>query len=173
MSRKKYLAILSFLIATSTVLFGCSSDDEEGLKEIKAVPMEENVDSFFKEKIAHAYSKVSYQADDGFILKENSCNRIDSKEELMALYRGDDVLPEIDFSKYTLVLGARIYYGDGIDKYHIKQAIFESPGGYILNLYCHRFEDWAELDIIPSQILYYGLYPKLLHREITVNLVYE
>ena len=135
--------------------------------------MEEDVDSFFKEKIVSAYRAFNYQATDGFILNENSCNRINSREELMALYRGDDVLPEIDLSKYTLVLGARIYYGYGIDKYHFKQAIFESPGGYILNLYCHRLEDWVELDIIPSQILYYGLYPKLLHREITVYLVYE
>lgn len=163
---------------------GCSNDDgassansgEIGMEltsDIKAASMDESVHSFFQDKIQKAYLDAGYHAKDGFSLKENTCFRIDSKEELKAMYQGTDELPEIDFSKYTLLLGSKVYCDFDTDVENIQQVLTESRNSYNLNLIStHREGDWGSASIT-LQILYYGFYPKLKDKEITVNLIYE
>ena len=125
--------------------------------------------SFIEEKLYNTENLVK----DRFSIKENTCYRIDSKQELEALYQGTDKLPEIDYSKYTLLLGAKVYFDADTDTENYKQVLYESKDGYDLNFYSRHMEgNWGALSIT-LQIYYYGLYPKLKDKEINVNLIYE
>lgn len=141
--------------------------------EITAILLNENVHSFFREKIHNAYNALGYQAKDGFLIKENTCCRIDSREEFASLYQGSDELPEIDFSKYTLLLGAKIFTDADTDLENYKLSLFESTESYKLDICSRHLEgSWSSFGIT-LQILYYGLYPKLKNKDIVVNLLYE
>lgn len=143
---------------------------EEDSMEIKMVSMDGGVYAFFKEKLWNNYN---HDSRDSFSIGEDMCYRIDSKEEFVAIYTGTDELPEIDFSKYTLLLGSKGYDNPDTDVDNCKQVLTESEDGYNLNLYSrHRDGEWTSL-CINLQIFYYGLYPKLEDKEITVNLIYE
>lgn len=108
-------------------------------------------------------------------MKKDTCYRIDSKEALKAIYRGTDELPEIDFRNYTLLLGNKFYNGPVPDYETCRQVLSEYPGGYIFNLYCSPIKLEGDLAIICAYIpiYYYGIYPKLEDKNITVNLIYE
>ena len=186
---KKVLFILGVLLSLG-MFCACSKSDEttdvlegqqstkigekfkigEELYVISAISMDNSTQTFFKEKLQNNYY---HDIRDFFSIGENMCYRIDSKEEFAAIYTGTDELPEIDFSKYTLLLGSKIYDDPDTDVENCKQVLTESEDGYNLNLYSrHRDGEWTSL-CINLQIFYYGLYPKLEDKDITVNLIYE
>jgi hypothetical protein len=186
---KKIIFVISMLL-TVGLLGACSSDDEMVISNSTDVVVgystgsstnssdsngliNESVLSFFKEKLQKAYLAADYQATEGFLFKYDTCYRIDSMEELASLYNGSDVLPEIDFENYTLLLGSKIYHDADTDIENYKPILFETENEYHLNLYTHHLEgEWSRL-CITMQILYFGFYPKLKDKEIVVNLIYE
>ena len=185
MSMRKLVFFMSMLLPLG-LFSACSNDEEfEGSSistndqvisdgmEITTDLTDESVLSFFKEKLKKAYLAANYHAKDGFLFKENTCYRINSMEELASLYQGSDVLPEIDFDKYTLLLGSKIYTDTDTDVENVKPILFETEKDYQLNLYTHHLEgEWGS-PCINLQLLYFGFYPKLKDKEIVVNLIYE
>jgi hypothetical protein len=79
---------------------------------------------------------------------------IDSEDFLKTLYRGNDLLPQIDFNKYMLLVGK---YRDNRSAILKRQEIIAEDGLFTLNLY---FED-NEQDLSSGFRYYWTLYPKL------------
>ena len=182
---KRFIYLLSILFVVSAFA-GCSSNEEENpvigdnnhnsrkndsAKEYAEInnQISESLQSFFEEKLFNTSNLMK----DRFSIKENTCYRIDSKEELAALYQGTDELPIIDCNTYTLILGSKVYTNPDTDSENYKQILLESDTCYNLNLYSRHLEgEWASCSI-SLQIYYLGLYPKLADKEIIVNIIYE
>lgn len=171
---KIYSLVCWLLMLTSgIVLTGCSSDDDDlssepqMATEIETISSNEGADSFFM-KMKELYMK-------DFAMKNDTCYRIDSQEALKAIYRGTDELPEIDFKNYTLVLGNKFWDGQTPDYESCRQVLREYPNGYYLNLYCSPLKLEGEWGLVEWYIpvYYYGIYPKLEDKKMTVNLIYE
>ena len=163
---KKIVLFLSMLLAMGLTC-ACSSDGHDTLE----APEEAGItaESFLAEKLSNTRRFLQ----DRFAIEENTCYRIDSKKEFSELYLGSDELPEIDFDKYTLILGAKVYTDADTDDEKFKQILSESDDSYILNLYSKHLEGkWSSCGIT-LQIFYFGLYPKLKEKKISVNLIYE
>ena len=176
---KKVFFILGVLLSFG-MFCACSSDDEviersegsstRGIDTLESVKMS-SVDSFLKEKILNTMNHN--HAKGYFSIDEDTCYRIDSMEELAALYQGEEELPEIDFNNNTLLLGAKVFTDPNTDVENYKMLLIESSDGYNFNLYSRHLEgEWTSLGIT-LQIYYYGLYPKLKDKDISVNLIYE
>ena len=164
MKRKRIFKFLPLLLFAAGAMFvaSCSSDDEEVIL-VNAVWMDEKMNSFFDNNMRNNPS---------FHIEHNTCIRVDSQEDLVRLYVGKDPIPEIDFTNFTLILGSKVFYDENTDAVNFRQLLIESDESFQLNLYTHHLNgNWGILGF--PQILYYGLYPKLKEKEITVNLLYE
>ena len=185
---KKIKIMMSMLLALG-LFCACSSDAEfEGIdssnpnfKDIESTndSIDESVCSFFEKELQKGYLTGTHVNDhfvirDGFFFEEeNICYRINSMEELASLYHGSDVLPEIDFEKYTLLLGCKVYHDANTDVDNTKLVLVETPIDYELNLCTRHLEgEWGSV-CITLEILYFAFYPKLKNKNITVNLIYD
>ena len=83
----------------------CSSDDEEeqlGI-EITQVNAGNEVKTFFESELTSftdVYPKNFFVGTEG-----SACYLINNVEEFQSIYQGQEQLPEIDFSKNTLIIG--------------------------------------------------------------------
>ena len=171
---RKYVLIFSVLIATAC-LCACSSDDDS-IPQINLTDGE--IFDFFNSELREMHSDDNYIASrsffyeiidpvdhDGMPIMENMVYIINSQQELADIYIGKKKLPTIDFDKYTLIIGQQIMPGRGF--YVVKKELLAGDNGLILNLYTKN-----DHELIPcaSQNLYFwGLYPKLSQKTITVN----
>ena len=180
--------ILSFVLRSLMVLFfiipvvSCSSDnDEPKVPEIPTgeetrhidgtiitIPGDEsNYDGlydFFNKELP--FISVS-DHDTAFLLgnSSDSCYFINSYEELRSIYTGKEKLPIIDFDSYTLIVGQKCSNNmyDSLDK----QFFYEKDGKYNLDLFFSS-------EIVYPMVVYYnywGLYPKLSKKEISINII--
>lgn len=96
---------------------------------------------------------------------EESCMMINSREDFQKAYMGTKELPEIDFDKYTLIIGrtwgndssyelAEVFLRDNGDNYSLDACLWHHYGG-------------AFAAII--HIFYWRLYPKLPQKDIVTN----
>ena len=84
------------------------------------------------------------------------------------MYRGANVLPEIDFGKYSLIVGRKTSpVASGLDR--SRQVLIEKEDCYNLNLYRASIEGKTIITASVSYF-YYGIYPKLNEKKIVVNL---
>ena len=107
---KKYLFItcsLALVVQAATAFIGCSADADVDNSENTIVVSPEDVGNsvsvFFEEALPKdAESKVFFTD----VPKDKDfCMVIDNEDELMSAYHGDEELPKIDFSNYSLVIG--------------------------------------------------------------------
>lgn len=183
------LVILMNMLLPLGLFCACSSDVEfEGsdssnldFEDVESIndSIDESVRSFFEKELQKGYLTGGHVNDhfvirDGFFFEEeNTCYRINSMEELASLYHGSDVLPEINFEKYTLLLGCKVFHDANTDVDNTKLVLVETPIEYQLNLCTRHLEgEWASCGIT-LEIIYYGFYPKLKNKNIKVNLIYE
>ena len=161
---KKVLLLTGALLLVAGAMFVAScSSAEEDVTIVNAVGMDEKMNSFFDNNM---------RKNPSFHIEHNTCIRVDSQEDLVKLYVGKDPIPEIDFTNYTLILGSKVFYDENTNADNYRQLLIESDESFQLNLYTHHLNgNWGILGF--PQILYYGLYPKLKEKEITVNLIYE
>ena len=96
---------------------------------------------------------------------ENMVYVINSQQELADIYVGKKKLPEIDFDKYTLIIGQQIMPYCGF--YVAKKELLADDSGLILNLYARN--DRESLPCASQNLYFWGLYPKLSQKTITVN----
>lgn len=163
---KKYLFILLAAIA----FVACNNNDEttpdnpgdnSQVKTIKTVDeMPTQVEAFFSDvNTAMGISPKILN----FTYRKNEIAIINSREELSNLYNGGKPLPEIDFSKYTLLVGHVLVAHSG----HLleRTELTEKEGRLTLYVY---IRDLDEGFAVITPILYWELYPKLSQKEIDV-----
>lgn len=177
-------AIFKFGLFLLAVLLpiGCSSDDEEEIKGtlIEEVDCGNDVSTFFMEHIPHIGGKLTYlydkQADatKDFII-------INNQEDFTNTFIEEVILPKIDFSKYSLVIGYTSFQqpskkGDKIPRELKKQSLFRTDNGYTIEL--QYSYDTVGNDYIITPIMQYinfwGIYPKLDETQlVSINLKYK
>lgn len=162
------LFLLAVLLPT-----GCSSDEEDEIKgkEIESIDIGNDIEAFFYSEwfaynTSETYPETFFNQE--LIDKENIC-LVNSKQELESIYYGNLEIPEIDFSKYTLIIGKKTKHVEIGKKSpaNLKELkLYEINDGYILNLYCSSYV--PEGDIFVKRFLYFwGLYPKLNNKKAT------
>ena len=163
-----------------TVFIGCSSDDEND-NSISPVNVSDGpIATFFKTELPERHSDSEYylitrsfffdpETLGGVQLEANIICVINSRQELAEIYQGEKELPEIDFDKYTLSIGQQIMPYHGF--YVAQKDLSAGDNGLVLTLYA-RNDD--ELLICAHQNLYFwGLYPKLSQKTVSVNVIKE
>ena len=95
----------------------------------------------------------------------NECYIINSKQELQELYSGKKDIPEIDFSKYTLIIGQEIMAD--YDNKIIRQELVCLDDCLLLNIFVPKKE--ISLCLI-DHLFFWGLYPKVGVKRITVKI---
>ena len=171
---RKYVLIFSVLIATAC-LCACSSDDDF-IPQINLTDGE--IFDFFNSELREMHSDDNYIASrsffyeiidpvdhDGMPIMENMVYIINSQQELADIYVGKKKLPEIDFDKYTLIIGQQIMPYRGF--YIAKKKLSNGDNGLILNLYAKN--DRELLPCASQNLYFWGLYPKQSQKTITVN----
>ena len=98
----------------------------------------------------------------------SQCFVINSREELMAHYLGEAPFPDMDFDKYTLIVGQVIMP----ESYYIvlRQELVSDSDGLRLNVYVPEKDSGY---LMLQQLFYWGLYPKLQSSNISVNIIKE
>ena len=98
-----FLMVLSLCLLLPVGLTACSSDDD-------IVPEEKgNLADFFEKTFPKEQEGTGTDVKDvpfsGFGHQDNVCVVINSYEELESVYRGKEQLPEVDFTKNSLIIG--------------------------------------------------------------------
>ena len=174
-----FVGLFSLLTLTS-----CSSDDKETEAEdvnaIRPIDVKNTpIDAFFNTELSGVFGySTSFFCESAewnglpVPINKNLVYVINSREELADIYLGEKELPEIDFDKYTLILGQQIMPYLGF--YVGKKELVKGEDTLILNL--HARHDSRSDENLPTmlQILYFwGLYPKQIQKNITVNVIKE
>ena len=100
---------------------------------------------------------------------EDTYRIVNSMEELKSIYEGEATLPEIDFGKYTLVIG-RVCLTLG---YRLVSQGFKGEGDSIFNLTFEYAADPQKYGFLGVMVDYYfwGLYPKMERQSLTLETV--
>ena len=171
------LFLLAILLPMS-----CSSEAEEEKINgtiIEEIDYGEQVNSFFSYELPNSsvyyYSRYFFSNQEEF--DYNLCYVINSDEEFKNIYRGksDAILPEIDFSKYTLIIGQQRPDLGYRPKDLIRKIFYKTPEGYVLELHYNQvIMKKGSVDTFPDYIVYYwGVYPKIEGNKINVKLIIE
>ena len=146
-----------------------SSESEIG-KKIEPIIPEDDVIAFFDEHLP-PYSGMT---SDCFFVdideKENRCLMINSVEEFRKNFScSSDMLPEIDFKSYTLIMG-QYYFMPGTSYSVAKQNLIVESNKMELNLYVKVPEGSY---CVLSNMYYCGIYPKIRNKSISVNVLFN
>ena len=166
---KKIFYAISLLLAFSLVITSCSKEENRAApyekdSETTVTPVEsQNVTDFFNttlpndgEVSQYFFTSVSPQRD--------ICSVVNSRAEFEAIYSGVEELPEIDFEKYSLVIGMVMLSGG----YRIEEFnLGKTTDALVVNLDIRRLDGTFLTGFFPSY--YWGLYEKLPKRDITMN----
>lgn len=181
--KKNLIFVMSVMLSlmAGTLLTACSSDNDDPKSPetpiektrhidgtIVTIPGDEsNYDALYNFFDKELPSMSTSGQSNNFLFDNLSdrCYFINSYDELRSVYTGKEQLPVIDFGSYTLIVGQKCSNNmyDSFDK----QTFYERDGRYILDLFFSS-------DIVYPMIVYYnywGLYPKLDKKEITVNTI--
>ncbi len=102
-----------------------------------------------------------------FVLNDDTYHLINSMKEFQAIYSCENKLPEIDFTKYSVIVGQKkmpnSYYSV------VEQNIEETEMSLELKIYVKLPADgyWPAF----SQMYYWGIYPKLPNKKININII--
>ena len=151
-------------------LTACSSDDDDAnVNNAVVTPLESGDDTslsdFFKEALPEhgTYSTVFFTT----CQLSDTCCLINSREDFQRLYTGTDELPEVDFSKNSLIIGTS-YETAG---YLLDRVTVEVGFDVITETLCFKQLEGA---FVAAFFPYYrwGLYPKLPNKKIVTKKVY-
>lgn len=175
--RNIHKVILLLLIAVEGLgLISCNKDEDNGTSEgtsIQRVTPDRETYDFFNREWTHLGdgSPISFFQDNS----EDVCLLINSEEEFRESYQGtDERIPYIDYQQYTLVIGKKKYYTSEGEKNPTQlegQKLYLKDGKYVLDLSC-RYNIPGVSFYTDRFICFWGLYPKLSPKDITVNIQY-
>ena len=99
------------------------------------------------------------------------CKIINNQEELKKNYSGKGYIPEIDFQRYTLVLGQKVLS----ERYHplIRQELIADKGQLVINLYIPKPNEKMKYHKEPQYLYFWGIYPKFKVNSTSINLIEE
>ena len=158
----KVLKVLITLVLI--VSYSCSSSNDNEFEQSRGTSLTdipEDIVHFFEDGMPFTSSIecfLSSREEDAYLL-------INDRKQFHATYSCDDALPEIDFTKYSLVIGKKkmpnSYYtlvDQSMDETKTLNLniVVELPSGH-----------WTAF----SDFYYWGLYPKLPNKELIVKVV--
>jgi len=182
---KKKTRILTILLTMAVIgLAGCSSDDDGmdvgtgdrcDFENAVLIQPKENTSewkAFFDTEVRHpywdGYGNIHRTFFDQTEWNEQKLLVINSTQELQDAYAGDKQLPDIDFSKYTLLIG-KDWASDS--SYQLNDIrLYDDGGCYVLDIDILHDVEGGVLSVIQS-ICYWRVYPKLKNKEILLNRV--
>lgn len=130
---------------------------------ISAVPVSEEVKAFFDEALPNDKGTPAFTFPSG---NETEFSEINSQEELESRYIGKDILPEIDFAKYTLIIGKAYMLGM---TYHVK-AIEIHKYEYNQSL-CVFTDDPEGLFWMAYNMYFWGMFPKIEQEIASISII--
>lgn len=160
---KKYI----FILLAALTFVACNNDEEiNGYKDIQPIKESEiplEIVEFFN--IQENYV-INYHL--SYFEFTSPCYIINNQKELKNIYWGSKDLPQIDFSKYSLIMGVT-RFPDG--RYYIGgKKIKESDNNLMVDITIKKGDCgiagicWA---------FFWGLYPKSTSKSLNVNLINE
>ena len=170
----KKILVYAFLMFLTGALMASCSDDDEGTV-IPSLEADEAVTEFFNEALpekGHSNSFFCHLDTNIHMIVpiwENFVYVINNREQLEDFYQGDKELPEIDFRKYTLIIGQQKIGCQ--ENYLVEKRLTADDEG--LHLYLHTKHD-SEVKTLAIQLLHYwGLYPKLQQKLVSLDVFHE
>ena len=166
-NKKMLVSMLSLLAMIAIVFIGCSNDDEVTPMPESVVPVicNESISVFFEQYLPKdGHSEVFFT---DVPENEETCMVIDNKDELRSAYNGDKELPEIDFSKYSLVIG-KLYVAAGL---YVKEQAMQYDSPTTLSIFLET--DERGYIAIMMDIYYWGVYPKLPSKNLIIRKYYH
>lgn len=178
---RKVVFLLVFTLTVIGLLSACSNDSDKDndfpgtiIEEVKCNP---TITAFFDEKV---YSGGNYSIMGGdytpFLNEKTGEIRdiivINSEEELLELFPDAINLPEIDFSKNSLVIGRMHFVNTLGEKRPIEQkrkVMYKNGNDYTLSLYY----SYSIIEIASDMVEYvatWGIYPKLSSNSLNIIL---
>jgi chloramphenicol O-acetyltransferase len=161
----KKLLNVKFLQATTVLLImsgmvACGEENEKIISPI--IISDERLTNFFDTVLPTITESICLFS----TTNDDTCYIINNIDEFRSVYSCND-LPEIDFTSYSLIIGQKrmpnSYYSV------IKQYIVETRN-LQLNVVVKLPENhWPSF----SKLYYWGIYPKIHHKIISVNIINE
>ena len=143
-----------------------STQDEGASKDytvISTVPVSEEVKAFFDEALPNDKGTPAFTFPSG---NETEFSEINSQEELESRYIGKDILPEIDFAKFTLIIGKAYMLGM---TYHVNSLeIHKYENDQTL---CVFTDDPEGLFWMAYNMYFWGMFPKIEQEISSINII--
>ncbi len=177
-------SIFIFMLMAFAVGFtACSSDDgvNEPIENVEEMDSSQGTRAAITpatdldESIVEFFNDVSLQENGTRHFMQpyedkNTCLLFNSEEELAASYTGSRTLPKIDFSKYTVIVGQRV--GSKMFCEITSHMIHEEEDGLVLDLFITDYSDIYNTTTEPLIHGFWGVYPKLDAKTVSVREVY-
>ena len=174
--KKSYLLLGMLMLA----FMGCSNSDEEtGNKEmIPDTPFDYGEIQASQEmpdsELTFFMTNALYNEDgrrtffNENVSYEDKCHIINSKEEFLEAYKGNEELPTVDFSQYTLVVG-RTYGEDG--RFSLNDfELIDNGDIYQFNVTLNRnVNPILNYNCAFVDIFFWRLYPKMENKPVSIN----
>lgn len=157
---------MSILLSTS-IFYACSHQGETNrsdiLKPVIEIKGYNTISDFFNSELPVDANSASF-----FVNSEkDECYVINTLEGLKSIYNGDHQIPEIDFEKYTLIIGQHIMSASG---YIIeKQEVVLRDNDSVLNIFVNNKYEYKPSLYTP--LYFWGVYPKLYKFNVDVNII--
>ena len=158
------LILAAALLLSGAGFAGCSdSDDPSMAAGTPPVTPSQEVKDFFDAHLSGHETDFNFSYMDCY---ETECFLINSVEEFRAIAPEPIELPDIDFAKYSLIVGQHVF---GEPRYSLEsQAVETGTDALTLNLVYSEFCGIAPAMVAPYY--FWGLYDKLPEYEVNVNI---
>ena len=145
----------------------CSSDVDNSENTIVVNPedISRSVSFFFEKALPKEAESEVFFTD--VPKNKDTCLIINNEDELMSAYHGDEELPKIDFTNYSLVIG-KLYVTAGL---YVKEQTVQYDAPTTLSLFLEQEAD-AALTVMVNRY-YWGVYPKLPTKNIVIKKYYN
>lgn len=158
------LILAAALLLSGAGFAGCSDSDEAPTAAgTPPVAPSQEITDFFDAHLSGHSSDFNFSHIDCY---ETECFLINSVEEFRAIAPEPIELPDIDFAKYSLIVGQHVF---GEPRYSLEsQAVETGTDALTLNLVYSEFCGIAPAMVAPYY--FWGLYDKLPEYEVNVNI---
>jgi len=164
--KKKFLifALMLMAVGMSLTVVSCSSDDNEDFVQEAATT--EEVKTFFEEDFSTNYSDINQKS--GFFTDEDYMylnkgvivRPINSREEFEQAYTGKYQLPDIDFTRNTLIVGLTNSLNSGETLGDVR--LLNTEGNYELRVVVNKnVNPTGVYGLVVTPLLFWKIYPKL------------
>jgi hypothetical protein len=165
---KKYMMLRMFgIVVFAIALTACSKEDDLGIKPVLPEGEAGNRLTAFLDSNEYRIASAMF---DEYDLKD-TCLMINSMDEFRAIAPPGVALPEIDFEKYTLVIGRYMTMHGG--HYLASQYIVSGQEQVTINLIIASRKGGEDYHQVIERHLLWGVYPKIKSVVINTNVVYK